>query len=62
MLSVDQGIVPPCINIEELDSRLAQEVNIVQGKQVVDQGSQSRILLKNSFGFGGTNVSLVFAK
>ena len=62
VLSVDQGIVPPSINIEELDSRLAQEVNIVQGKQVVDQGSQSRILLKNSFGFGGTNVSLVFAK
>jgi len=60
VLSVEQGIVPPSVNIDQIDSKLGQSLNIVIDKCIVDQSSKRRLLLKNSFGFGGTNVSLVF--
>ena len=60
VLSVKTGRVPPCINIETLDPNIAKlGLNIVRGEAVVCD-AEKRILLKNSFGFGGTNASLVF--
>ena len=60
VLSVKTGRVPPCINIETLDTDIAQlGLNIVREEAVVCD-AEKRILLKNSFGFGGTNASLVF--
>lgn len=59
VLSVKTGLVPPSINIESLDTDIAGlGLNIVREKLVCD--SEKRILLKNSFGFGGTNASLIF--
>jgi len=60
VLSVQEGIVPPSVNIEQLDNKLAEDLNIVVGKKVLDLSNERRVLLKNSFGFGGTNVSLIF--
>ena len=59
VLSVREGVVPPSTNIDLLD------VETTQGLQVVTDvphrsHQHSRVLLKNSFGFGGTNASLVF--
>lgn len=62
VMSVCEGIVPPSVNVEQLDSELGEDLNIVLGSKVTDQGNKKRILLKNSFGFGGTNVSLIFEK
>jgi len=62
VLSVQEGIVPPSVNIEQLDNNLAEDLNIVVGKKVLDLGNERRVLLKNSFGFGGTNVSLIFER
>eukprot|EP00092_Neocalanus_flemingeri_P037415 GFUD01040741.1.p1 GENE.GFUD01040741.1~~GFUD01040741.1.p1 ORF type:complete len:440 (+),score=86.03 GFUD01040741.1:39-1358(+) len=59
-LSVMEGVVPPCVNIDSVDSEFVEGLNIVIGKKIVDTGSDRRILIKNSFGFGGTNVSLIF--
>ncbi|XP_018791270.1 PREDICTED: 3-oxoacyl-[acyl-carrier-protein] synthase, mitochondrial [Bactrocera latifrons] len=50
--------LPPSINIENLDEDI--KVSIVKNKseQWCNSAEVSRIALKNSFGFGGTNASL----
>ena len=59
VLSVESGVVPPSVNIQNLDPVIASTgLNIVREKLVCDR--EKRVLLKNSFGFGGTNASLVF--
>jgi len=60
VLSVKSGLLPPSINIQSLDTEIAGlGLNIVRdGSLLCDR--QKRVLLKNSFGFGGTNASLVF--
>ena len=61
VLSVFEGIVPPNINIDNLDTNIEKlNLNIVRGAAVCDTSTMRRVLLKNSFGFGGTNASLVF--
>ena len=55
-----QGIVPPCANMEEADPDCSRGLNLVQGGPYREKDQAQRIVLKNSFGFGGTNVSLVF--
>ena len=57
IMSIQDGIVPPTINLHEPDPdcdldytpHTARDANI-------------RIAMNNSFGFGGTNSSLVFSK
>ena len=61
VLSVFEGVVPPNLNIDNLDPYIEKlNLNIVRGDKVCDTSTMKRILLKNSFGFGGTNASLVF--
>jgi len=60
VLSLVQGIVPPCANLEEADPDCSRGLNLVQGGPYREKDQAQRIVLKNSFGFGGTNVSLVF--
>ena len=57
IMAMQNGIVPPTINLEEVDPacRLNYVPNHAQEKQVT-------CALSNSFGFGGTNGSLVFRK
>ena len=57
VLSMDRGIIPPTINYEhpDEDCDLDYVPNVARRTQV-------RTTLSNSFGFGGTNVSVVLRK
>ncbi len=58
--AIHDGIVPPTINLVEPDAECAAlGLNFTANKAVTKRVDYS---LANSFGFGGTNASLVFAK
>jgi 3-oxoacyl-[acyl-carrier-protein] synthase-1 len=56
LLMMQHGFIAESANIEELDPDFA-DMNIVRQRQ---DGVALRAVLSNSFGFGGTNASLVF--
>ncbi|KAM9965216.1 hypothetical protein ACTFIW_005026 [Dictyostelium discoideum] len=58
ILSLYNNIIPPTLNLEN-PSKDCQGINLVQFKS---QSKPIRNVLKNSFGFGGTNCSLIFSK
>ncbi len=55
--ALHHNFVPPSINIEEMDPEVDLDVTPNQGKE-----RKLHIAMTNSFGFGGTNASLVFKK
>jgi len=58
VMSVKTGVIPPTINLEEPEES-------AQGMELVAGSSRERTLdvaLSNSFGFGGTNVTLAVAR
>lgn len=58
ILAIRDGVVPPTINVEELDPVVADlGINVTPNTAVT---KTVRYALANSFGFGGTNASLVF--
>ena len=57
LIMMDRGFVAPSINITELDPELPQ-VNIA--REMVETELTS--VMSNSFGFGGTNGSVIFTK
>ncbi|MDG1522985.1 MAG: beta-ketoacyl-ACP synthase I [Hellea sp.] len=57
LIMMDKGFVAPSINITELDPELP-EVNIVT--KMIETNLTS--VMSNSFGFGGTNGSVIFTK
>lgn len=60
ILAIKDGIVPPTINLENLDPECASTgLNFTPNKAV---RKNIRNAISNSFGFGGTNVSLMFKK
>ena len=60
VLAIRDGVVPPTINIENLDPVIAGlGLNVTPNTAVQ---KPVRAALANSFGFGGTNASLVFAR
>jgi 3-oxoacyl-[acyl-carrier-protein] synthase II len=56
IMALKHGIVPPTINLEHLDPQ-CEGFDLVLGKA---REAKIRYVLSNSFGFGGTNASLVF--
>lgn len=56
--AMETGIVPPTLNLDD-PSDACEGFNLVPHKA---QEKQVNIALSNSFGFGGTNASLVFRK
>ena len=58
ILSIRDGIVPPTLNLEEI-SENCEGINLVPKISLKKKISK---VLSNSFGFGGTNVSLIFKK
>jgi 3-oxoacyl-[acyl-carrier-protein] synthase-1 len=57
LLMMDRGFVAPSINITEIDSEIPT-INIAQDMVETD----IKTAMSNSFGFGGTNGSVIFAK
>lgn len=58
--AIQEGIVPPTINLADVDPVCAETgLNFTPNTAVK---KEVRAALANSFGFGGTNASLVFAK
>jgi 3-oxoacyl-[acyl-carrier-protein] synthase II len=61
IMSIFNSQIPPTLNLEEpLDTK----VKLVGNKSMaweVAEGSSHRIALTNSFGFGGTNASLLMS-
>ena len=53
---IDTGIVPPTINLDDQDPACPIELCANQARE-----RNVRVALSNSFGFGGTNASLIFA-
>ncbi len=58
ILSIRDGVVPPTINLDEVDPECLG-LEYVTG---TSRKADIRYALSNSFGFGGTNASLVFKK
>jgi 3-oxoacyl-[acyl-carrier-protein] synthase II len=60
VLAIHHGIVPPTINLETIDPACADlGLNVTPNTAV---RKTVRAALANSFGFGGTNASIVVAK
>ncbi|MCL4427408.1 MAG: beta-ketoacyl-ACP synthase II [Deltaproteobacteria bacterium] len=57
VLTVDSGIMPPTINLEESDPEC--DLDYVPNTA---QKADIKYAISNSFGFGGTNATLVFKK
>jgi 3-oxoacyl-[acyl-carrier-protein] synthase II len=59
-LAIRDSVVPPTINLENLDPKCAETgLNFTPNTAVK---KPVRVAMSNSFGFGGTNVSLLFKK
>ena len=57
--AITKGIVPPTINVEELDPEIDSKLNLTLGKA---QKREVRVAMSNTFGFGGHNSTIVFRK
>jgi 3-oxoacyl-[acyl-carrier-protein] synthase II len=57
IMALHTGVLPPTINVEELDPACALDVipNVVREKRV-------ETVMSNGFGFGGTNATLLFER
>jgi 3-oxoacyl-[acyl-carrier-protein] synthase II len=57
ILAIKNGIVPPTINLFELDPEIDTKLNFTSNKA---QKREIKVALSNTFGFGGHNASVVF--
>ncbi len=60
VLAIEQGVIPPTINLENLDPACARLGLDYTAHRAVARTVDAA--LANSFGFGGTNASLVFSR
>jgi len=58
VLALREGLVPPTINLEKRDPGV--DLNVVTGRPA-EIGAAGKAALNNSFGFGGHNVTVLFA-
>jgi 3-oxoacyl-[acyl-carrier-protein] synthase II len=60
VLAIAKGLIPPTINLENLDPACARLGLDFTAHRAVERSVEAA--LANSFGFGGTNASLVFSR
>jgi 3-oxoacyl-[acyl-carrier-protein] synthase II len=59
VMAITKGIIPPTINIEELDPAIDERINLTRD---VAQRRDVRYALSNNFGFGGQNATIVIKR
>jgi 3-oxoacyl-[acyl-carrier-protein] synthase II len=57
ILAINKGIIPPTINLDNQDPRCDLDFTANVAKE-----ANIKIAMNNSFGFGGTNSTLIFKK
>lgn len=57
--AITDGVVPPTINLDEVDPEINPSLNLTPNKA---QTRDVRAALSNSFGFGGHNSTIIFKK
>ncbi|MBB4806706.1 3-oxoacyl-[acyl-carrier-protein] synthase II [Chryseobacterium defluvii] len=57
--AIQNGIIPPTINVESIDENIPKDVNIVFNEA---KEKEINFALSNAFGFGGHNATLIFKK
>jgi len=51
------GWIAPCVHIEQLDAKLSEYAPVMRSR-----AAELKLAMSNSFGFGGTNVSLILGR
>lgn len=59
IMAIDNGVIPPTINVEELDPAIDPKLNLTLNKA---QKREVKCAMSNTFGFGGHNSAVVFKK
>ena len=59
IMAIQKGIVPPTINVENVDPKIDQKLNLTIGKA---QKREVKCAMSNTFGFGGHNSTVIFKK
>lgn len=59
ILALKEGIIPPTINLDEVDPAIDPKLNLTPNKA---QRREVRYALSNTFGFGGHNSTIVLKK
>ena len=57
--AIENGIIPPTINLHKIDENIPKDINIVFGEA---KEKDITYALSNAFGFGGHNATLIFKK
>jgi len=59
VFAITHGVVPPTINVENIDPEIDSKLNLTLGKA---QKRDVKVAMSNTFGFGGHNSTIVFRK
>ena len=59
IFAITKGIVPPTINVDELDPAIDSKLNLTLGSA---QHREVNVAMSNTFGFGGHNSTIVLKK
>ncbi len=59
ILAIRDGVIPPTINLENLDPEIDPRVNLTPNKA---QKREVSVGMSNTFGFGGHNTTVIFRK
>lgn len=62
ILACRDGVIPPTLNLETIPEHMKSINLVANAPKKWESGSETRIALKNAFGFGGTNASLCIAE
>jgi 3-oxoacyl-[acyl-carrier-protein] synthase II len=59
IMAISRGVVPPTINVENLDPEVDPELDLTLGTA---RRREVRAALSNTFGFGGHNSTVIFRR